>query len=65
MLIHQPTNHERVVWYGGDSTQLHYEQFIDGDWKQLSVKTLMEFPHSVKEFKRQVEEFYQCPTDDF
>jgi len=56
---------KELSWYGGDSTQLHYEQFIDGDWKQLSVKTLMEFPHSVKEFKRQVEEFYQCPTDDF
>lgn len=64
MLIHQPTDNERIVWYGGDSTQLHYERLdtdnaSENEWKTLCTRTLSEFPHSVKEFKTKVDDFYQ------
>ena len=58
MLIHQPTNDERIVWHGGDSTQLHYERLRKGEWIPLETQTITEFPHSVKEFKQAVVDFY-------
>jgi hypothetical protein len=65
MLIHQPTNEERVVWYGGESTQLHYERLCDGKWKELSVRTLNDFPHSVKAFKAELDDFYQYCAEEY
>lgn len=58
MLIHQPTDAERIVWYGGNSTQIHYEVFDGNEWKALETQTITEFPHSVKEFKQAVVDFY-------
>lgn len=58
MLIHQPTNTERIVWYGGNSTQIHYEVFDGNEWKTFETETITEFPHSVKEFKQAVVDFY-------
>lgn len=65
MLIHQPTNDERIVWYGGDSTQLHYQRLENNEWKDINVRTLMEFPHSVKTFKHELEDFYQYCADGY
>jgi len=58
MLMHQPTDDERIVWHGNNSTQLHYECLINNEWKPLETQTLMEFPHGVKEFKQAMVEFY-------
>lgn len=58
MLIHQPTDTERIVWYGGDSTQLHYEVLKGKEWKELDVRSFMEFPKSTKELKQEVVEYY-------
>ena len=43
MFIYQPhvSSTDRVVWYGGESTQLHYEQKrSDGHWWDQAVQTL-------------------------
>lgn len=58
MLIHQPTDNERIVWYGGNSTQLHYEVFKDNEWKEFDVRSFMEFPKSTKELKQEVVDYY-------
>ena len=41
MFIYQPTirSNDRVVWYGGESTQLHYE-ICNGQWVEVNVRTL-------------------------
>ena len=31
MLMHQPTDDERIIWHGGNSTQLHYERLKNDD----------------------------------
>ena len=42
MFIYQ--NHinstDRVAWYGGESTQLHYEKFHRNKWRAIDVRTL-------------------------
>lgn len=58
MLIHQPTDNERIVWNGGDSTQLHYEMFLQGEWKAIDTRTIYDFPKSVKKFKKEVQDYY-------
>jgi hypothetical protein len=43
MFIYQPCEEacDRIVWYGGESTQLHYEVFTErSEWIELSVRTL-------------------------
>ena len=44
MFIYQPTidSDDRVVWYGGESTQLHYEVFFNdtAEWINKDVRTL-------------------------
>lgn len=61
---------ERIVWYGGESTQLHYEVQVDdykGDpaWLARETQTLGGgLPTSVKELYTAMCEFYQeitCP----
>jgi len=58
MLIHQPTDTERIVWYGGDLTQLHYEMLKGNEWKELHFCSFMEFPTSTKELKQEVVDYY-------
>ena len=48
----------RVSWYGGDSTQLHYEVQRDNEWSGVVTKTLMDMPTSVKELSQKLVEFY-------
>ena len=66
MFIYQPTVNatDRVVWYGGASTQLHYEQQVDGwdgspDWIDRSVRTLGGgVPQGVSELHTELVDFY-------
>ena len=48
----------RVSWYGGDSTQLHYEVCRDNEWSGVVTKTLMNMPPGVKELSQKMVEFY-------
>jgi hypothetical protein len=57
----------RVAWYGGESTQLHFQKWgivatpnFDGDyeWIDLNVRTLMEMPTKVKEMWLEMKYYY-------
>ena len=48
----------RVSWYGGNSTQLHYEVCQDNEWSGVVTKTLMDVPPGVKELSQKMVEFY-------
>lgn len=48
----------RVSWYGGNSTQLHYEVCRDNEWSGVVTKTLMDMPPGVKELSQKMVEFY-------
>jgi hypothetical protein len=56
---------ERITWYGGESTQLHYEVEVDdykGDpaWIERHCKTLMQgMPTGVKELQQAMSDYYQ------
>jgi len=61
MLIYQPKcdPNFRIAWYGGESTQLHYEQNQDGEWTDIDVRTLGGgIPTGVKELLREMQEYY-------
>lgn len=65
MMIYQPSSdmNYRVVWYGGESTQLHFEkQIFKDEWRDIDVRTLQfSFPTGVKELLLEMEEYYhQC-----
>ena len=61
---------ERVVWYGGESTQLHYEiLFISHDgsseWVENNVQTLGGgIPTSTKDLLAAMSDFYQSMVAD-
>lgn len=70
-LIYQPDRTSprtyRVAWYGGESTQLHFQRWcvvgipnFDGgyEWVDIDVKTLMEMPTRVKELYTEMQEYY-------
>ena len=48
----------RVSWYGGESTQLHYEVCRNNEWSGVVTKTLMDMPPGVKELSQEMVEFY-------
>ena len=56
----------RVVWYGNESTQLHYEELrksfdpeYDQDWFCVETKTLGNgMPSQVKELYQEMVDFY-------
>ena len=61
MMIYQPKCETlyRVTWYGGESTILHFEKKIAGEWKELSVQTLMYgIPTSTKELYQEMQDVY-------
>ena len=58
MLIHQKTATERIVWYGGSSTQLHYQVLKGDDWKEFDVRSFMQFPTSTKEVRLEMDDYY-------
>lgn len=64
MQIYQPCidSHDRVIWNGGESAQLHF-QFDDGhfgetEWIDEYTRTFMEFPTSMSELHTAMVDFY-------
>ena len=62
MFIYQPTidSTDRTVWYGGESTQLHYETCdYDGEWHDKHVRTLDGgIPAGVSELHAELVDYY-------
>jgi hypothetical protein len=74
MIIYQPhiNSTDRVIWHGGELTQLHYEQQVDGwdgnpDWIDRNVQTLGSgIPTSMSEMHTHMQEFYNyCQVCEF
>ena len=70
-MIYQPqiNSTDRVVWHGGESTQLHYEQQVDGwdgnpDWIGRGVRILGGgMPTSMSEMHAEMVDYYNyCQT---
>jgi len=61
MFVYMPfiSSSDRVVWYGGESTQLHYEKLIDGKWIERDVQTLGSgIPRGMSEMHAEMVEYY-------
>jgi hypothetical protein len=62
MMIYQPTvdSLDRVVWHGGESTQLYYEKLSHGKWLERDVQTLGSgLPKGMSEMQAEMVEYYQ------
>ena len=60
-MIYQPRHEHkyRVTWYGGESTQLHFERYRNGEWEDRDVRTLGSgVPGQVKEMLIVMEDYY-------
>ena len=63
----------RITWYGGESTQLHFEKLwnmcdldtgaIWQEWMNRDVQTLGAMPTSMKDMLMEMEEYYQYSVD--
>jgi hypothetical protein len=66
MQIYQPfiDSNDRVVWHGGESTQLHYQMRRANEWKDFGVRTLGGgLPGSMSEFHAEMRDYYDfCNT---
>lgn len=67
MIIYQPhiDSTDRVVWHGGESTQLHYEtRYKSGDWFERGVRTLGGgIPSGMSEMHAELVDYYNyCQT---
>ena len=69
MFIYMPfiSSTDRVVWKGGESTQLHYEVQVDGwdgnpDWIERDVRTIDSLPSGMKELLHAMQDYYQDCT---
>ena len=66
VMIYQPRHEQRfrVTWYGGESSQLHFERReYDTDdhtfvWKDIDVRSLMHVPTQVKEMLIEMEDYW-------
>lgn len=61
-MIYQPTvdSLDRVVWHGGESTQLCYEKLSHGKWLERDVQTLGSgLPSGMSEMHTEMVEYYQ------
>jgi len=60
VLYYQPsaTETERIAWYGGTSTMLHYEMITPGGWFGFNVITLRKIPSNIKDFEQEMISFY-------
>jgi hypothetical protein len=61
MLVYYPDEGAtfRVVWFGGGSTKLHYQQLIDGEWSDRLIRAFVSLPRSVKDLWIEMSNFYQ------
>jgi hypothetical protein len=67
MFIYQPhiNSTDRVLWHGGESTQLHYElRDKSGCWYEIAVRTLGGgIPSGMSELNAELIEYYNyCQT---
>jgi len=66
MFIYMPfiSSTDRVVWYGGESTQLHYEVKVTSnpEWIDRDVRTINNFPSGMKELLHAMQDYYQYCT---
>jgi len=68
MFIYQPhiDSTDRVIWYGGESTQLHYEQLdlATGEWLDKGFRTLGGgLPKGMSELQAELIDYYNyCQT---
>jgi hypothetical protein len=65
MQIYQPCidSHDRVIWNGGESTQLHFQLELEGyddetEWIDEYTRTLMEFPASMSDLHTAMVDLY-------
>jgi len=61
MLIYQPedAHRTRVVWGGGESTQIHFQhQGITDRWIDIETRTLGAIPNTPTELMQEMQEFY-------
>ena len=61
MIIYRPfiSSTDRVVWHGGNSTQLHYEKLINNKWIERDVQTLGSgIPSGMSEMHAEMMEYY-------
>ena len=70
MFIYQPlvNSSDRVVWYGGESTQLQYEhQCTDGHWWNMGVRILGNgLPSGMSDLHAELVDYYNyCQTGDY
>jgi hypothetical protein len=69
MQIYQPfiNSTDRIVWYGGESTQLHYELLKCNEWVDCDVRTLGGgIPSGMSELHAEMREYYDfCNTSVF
>jgi len=69
MFIYQPhiDSTDRTIWYGGEFTQLHYEELDDsGNWIKQAVRTLGGgIPSGMSEMHAELIDFYNyCNAAD-
>ena len=70
-LIYQPDRTSprvyRVAWYGGESTQLHFERWCviatpdfkgEQEWVAIDTRTLMDMPTRVKDLYTEMQDYY-------
>lgn len=73
-LLYRPDKQSyRVVWYGGESTQLHFEKLWNTwdpdtnetwqEWLDRDVRTLGAMPTSMKDMLMEMQEYYQYSLD--
>jgi hypothetical protein len=75
VMIYAPPldKHYRVTWYGGESTQLHFEKRVTGldvnddfntEWVQQDICTLeYDMPTSTKDMYQKMKEYYDLGID--
>lgn len=67
MIIYQPfiSSPDRVVWNGGESTQIHYQKLnAEGEWWDRDVRTLGNgIPSGMSEMHAEMVDYYNyCQT---
>jgi hypothetical protein len=60
VLYYQPSGSEteRIAWYGGTSTMLHYEIVTPKGWLGTKVLILGKIPSNIKDFEQEMISFY-------
>ena len=50
----------RITWYGSESTMIRFEILdLEGEWNEIAVKTLGNFPTDVKELYQEMRNFHE------